>query len=372
MSNLAETVLQFGAGRFLRGFADLFLHELNQGDAAPGRAVVLQSTGVLRAELLNRQGCRYHVAVRGLRDGQAIDETVEVQIISRALTAATDWPQALETARSPSLTTIISNTTEAGYALEPGDSLSEQAPKSFPAKLLVLLAARFEASQSPVTLLPCELLDQNADRLLALVAEQARQWRVRSSVLDWIRGACSWRNTLVDRIVSAPRPDEALAATDPLLAVAEPFALWLMDGPPGPSGLERHPAVQVVDRLEPYYLRKVRVLNGAHTALVAKAWPLGLETVRQAVLDPRIGPWLESLLFEEIVPTLTGRTDGPEQFARQTLERFANPYLEHRLADIAIHHEVKCQTRLLPTYHEYRECFGRPPRLLAEILKGMV
>lgn len=374
MGNLPETVLQFGAGRFLRGFADLFLHELNQGDAAPGRAVVLQSTGTQRAELLNRQGCRYHVAVRGLRDGQAVDQTVDVQSISRALTASTDWPHVLEAARAVSLTSIISNTTEAGYALEPGDSSSDRthAPRSFPAKLLVLLVARFDAGLPAVTILPCELLDQNADRLRALVTEQARQWQIPVPVLDWIRGACSWRNALVDRIVSAPRPDDPLAAADPLLAVAEPFALWLMDGPPGASGLERHPAVRVVDRLEPYYLRKVRILNGAHTALVAKARPLGLETVRQAVLDLRIGPWLESLLFEEIVPTLSGRTDGPEQFARQTLERFANPYLEHRLADIAIHHEVKCQTRLLPTYHEYCDRFGRSPRLLGEALKGMV
>ncbi len=371
MSDLPETVLQFGAGRFLRGFADLFLHELNQAQAAAGRAVVLQSTGTQRAELLNRQGCRYHVAVRGLRGGQAVDQTVEVHSISRALAASTDWAQAVDAVRSPALTTIVSNTTEAGYALDPGDSPSGGPPHSFPAKLLLLLAARFEADLPGLTVLPCELLDQNADRLRALVVEQARQWQFSGPVLDWIREGCQWRNTLVDRIVSSPRTDDPLTATDPLFAVAEPFALWLLDGPSGQAGLEKHPAVEVVERLEPYYLRKVRILNGAHTALVAKSLPLGLDTVRQAVLDPRIGPWLESRLLEEIVPTVSGRTDAPEQFARQTLERFANPYLDHRLADIAVHHAVKCQSRLLPTYHEYRQCFGRAPRLLGEILKDI-
>ena len=126
--------------------------------------------------------------------------------------------------------------------------------------------------------------------------------------------------------------------------------------------------MQQVDRLEPYYLRKVRILNGAHTALVAKAMPLGFTTVRQAVLDPEIGGWLRRLLFEEIVPVLEGRTEDPEPFARQTLERFANPFLEHRLADIALHHDVKLQTRLAPTYHEFIERFGREPPLLAEIV----
>ena len=188
-------------------------------------------------------------------------------------------------------------------------------------------------------------------------------------LVEWLRAECSWHDTLVDRIVSAPPPGDPLAASDPLFAVAEPFALWLVRGSLSPAPLAEHPAVRQVDDLERYYLRKVRILNGAHTALVAKARPLGIETVRQAVLDPETGPWLKALLMEEIVPTLEGRTEAPEQFALNTLERFANPFLEHRLADIALHHEVKLQTRLLPTLDEFRRRFGRTPRLLGEILE---
>ena len=159
-----------------------------------------------------------------------------------------------------------------------------------------------------------------------------------------------------------------MAASDPLFAVTEPFALWLIEGSLAGTEFGEHPAIQAVEQLEPYYLRKVRILNGAHTALVAKARPLGLETVREAVLDPHVGPWLKSLLMDEIVPALEGRTDNPQQFAVDTLERFANPYLEHRLADIALHHEVKLRTRLAPTLDEFRRRFGRTPKLLGEIL----
>lgn len=120
--------------------------------------------------------------------------------------------------------------------------------------------------------------------------------------------------------------------------------------------------------MESYALRKVRILNGAHTALVAKALPLGLVTVREAVADAGVRAWLEGLLFEEIVPALEGRTDDPAGFAHQTLERFANPFLDHRLADIALHHDVKLQTRLAPTAAEFRERFGRAPRRLGEVL----
>jgi tagaturonate reductase len=158
-----------------------------------------------------------------------------------------------------------------------------------------------------------------------------------------------------------------LAAEDPLMAVAEPFALWLIEDEPDLPGLLGHPAVQCVERLAPYALRKVRILNGAHTALVAKAMPLGFQTVRDAVLDRKVGAWLRDLLFKEIVPVLEGRTENPREFAAQTLERFANPFQEHRLADIALHHDVKLQTRLAPTLAEFRARFGRTPRRLAEV-----
>jgi tagaturonate reductase len=220
------------------------------------------------------------------------------------------------------------------------------------------------------------LIEKNAERLRELVLQQAAVWKSSPALVDWIGRACSWRSTLVDRIVSSPLPDEPLAA-DPLSAVAEPFALWAVEraaGSPEPSsklnGLLRHPAVQQVERLEPYHLRKVRILNGAHTALVAKAMPMGIQTVREALETPEVRAWLERLLFDEIVPVLEGRTDDPAGFAQQTLERFANPFLAHRLSDIALHHAVKLQTRLAPTLADFRQRFGRSPEILTQILEG--
>jgi tagaturonate reductase len=330
--------------------------------------VAVQSTASGRASQFNASAGRYHVAVRGLQDGRQLDRMVEVSSVRRALSAQADWQEVVAVARSESLAAIVSNTTEAGYALDPADAPGDAPPRSFPAKLLAAFAARFEAGQPGVTILPCELLDENGQRLRKLVLDQAACWELPDSLLEWIKGGCTWRNTLVDRIVSAPRSDDPMAARDPLFAVAEPFALWLIEGAAAVPVFGGHPAVQSVDALAPYHLRKVRILNGAHTALVAKARPLGFETVRQAVLDPEIGRWLHHLLFDEIVPTLEGRTDNPEQFARQCLERFANPFLDHRLADIALAHDTKLHTRLMPTYREFGARFGRTPRLLGEVL----
>jgi tagaturonate reductase len=332
--------------------------------------VVVQSTGSERARAFNAAHGRYHVAVRGLDGGRTVDRVVEVHSVARALAAGTQWSEVLDAARSEDLRVVVSNATEAGYTLLSGDRLDSVPPASFPAKLLAVLAARFEAGLPGVTVLPCELIEQNADRLRDLVLEQAVRWLLPEPLLAWLRHDCAWRNTLVDRIVAAPKPEDPWAAADPLFAVAEPFALWLVEGALPVPCFADHPSVRQVDGLEPFVLRKVRILNGAHTALVAKALPQGCRTVRDAVLDPQIGMWLRRLLFDEIVPVLEGRTDAPGRFAEQVLERFANPFLDHRLADIALHHEVKVQTRLLPTHADYCRRFGRAPPLLDALLAG--
>jgi tagaturonate reductase len=95
--------------------------------------------------------------------------------------------------------------------------------------------------------------------------------------------------------------------------------------------------------------------------------PMGIETVREAVEHPEVGPWLEALLNEEIVPVLEGRVDDPVAFGRTTLDRFRNPFLEHKLSAIALNHEAKMKVRLLPTYEEYRSKFGREPKLLSKL-----
>jgi tagaturonate reductase len=186
----------------------------------------------------------------------------------------------------------------------------------------------------------------------------------------WLAGECSWRSTLVDRIVAAAPAGHPLAASDALLATAEPYALWAIEDRPGAARFLEHPAVVWTADVEPYFLRKVRILNGAHTALLIRAWPRGFRTVREAVLDPDLGGWLARLLSEEVVPVLEGRCDDPEGFARRTLERFRNPFLEHQLSDVARHHSAKVAVRLVPTRDEYRAKFGREPPQLREVLEA--
>jgi tagaturonate reductase len=368
MHSPPESILQFGSGRFLRAFADLFIHQANEQGQNVGSVVVVQSTGDDRAGALSRQGGRYHVVVRGLEGGRVIDHVEPVASVSRALVAASQWDDVCAVARSPQLRVILSNTTEAGYNLDPADRPTDAPPRSFPAKLLAVLKERFDAGRPGLTVVPCELREQQADLLRGLVLELARGWGLAEDFRRWLGGECVWLNTLVDRIVTGAPREHPLPADDALLTVCEPYALWAIEDRPGADHFLRHPAVVWTPDVRPYFLRKVRILNGAHTALLLKAWPRGFRTVREAVLDPELGAWLERLLFEEVVPVLEGRVEGPWEFARSTLERFKNPFVEHKLADIAVSHAAKASVRLVPTCDEYRARFGRNPPLLEEVL----
>jgi tagaturonate reductase len=368
MNPLPETVLQFGTGKFLRAFADLFIDQANKAGQAVGRVVVAQSTGDNRASLLNRQGGRYHVLVRGLVDGERVDRVEEAESISRALSVSGQWADILAVARAPELRFILSNTAEEGYRLDPADQPGDAPPRSFPARLLLILKERFEASGSGVNVLPCELFERNAEVLLGLVLQLAEAWRLAEGLRDWLRTACAWRNTLVDRIVAVRPPGYTEFADDALLTVTEPFALWAVETPPGTGKLFDHPALLHTPDVRPFFLRKVRILNAAHTALLSQAVPRGLRTVREAILDSQISDWLNRLLFEEILPVLEGRVEDAEAFARQTLERFRNPFIEHKLSDITAYHAAKVTIRLVPTRDEFVAKFGRRPRLLEEAI----
>ncbi len=368
MTTLPETILQFGSGRFLRAFADLFIHQANVQGQNVGRIVIVQSTGGERAGGLNKQGGQYHVVLRGLENGIVVDRVEAVESVSRAVVASSQWNEVVALARSPHLKLILSNTTEAGYNLDPADRAADAPPRSFPAKLLAVLRERCEAGLPPLTIIPCELREGNADLLRGIVVQLAGDWDLTPKVLHYVENECVWLNNLVDRIVTGTPKEHPLLVSDPMLTVCEPYALFAIQKKPAAWQFIQHPAVVWTDDVMPYFLRKVRILNGGHTALVIKAKPHGFTTVREAVSDPELGKWLERLLFEEVVPVLKGRVEGPEEFARQTLERFRNPFVEHKLADIAAHHASKVQVRLMPTREEYQAKFGRTPPLLAEVL----
>jgi tagaturonate reductase len=341
---MTTPIVQFGTSRFLQAHADLFISEALETGEAIGKITIVQTTGSAeRAGRLNALAAPegFPVIVRGLADGVEINRRQQVTSVARALTTASEWRE-VERIVAEEAEILVSNTGDTGYNVDSGD-LGTEIPGSFPGKLLLLLHARFVAGGRPLTVLPCELIARNGDRLKEVILRIQAERIGDADFEAWLSSAVVWGNTLVDRIVSEP--------LEPAGAIAEPYALWAIENQPGLSAPCTHPSIFLVDDLTPYEKLKLHILNLGHTVL-ADVWlktgrPRG-ETVKAILRDIDVSATLMDIYETEVIPGFAARGLGREaaDYVALTLDRFCNPFLEHRLADIANHHAEKLARRI--------------------------
>ncbi|RQP25458.1 mannitol dehydrogenase family protein [Piscinibacter terrae] len=353
MKIAGHPILQFGTSRFLQAHVDLFVSEAAEHGEALGGITVVQTTGnpasTKRTQALARaEG--FEVIVRGLAQGQQVETRRTCRSVREAFHASSDWQAVRKRVRGP-VQVIVSNTGDSGWILSAADHAAllddaAAAPLSFPAKLLVLLRDRWLAQPGGgLTLLPCELVSRNGDQLREIVVQLAREWRCAPAFIDWLATQVTWANSLVDRIVS-----EAL---EPVGAVAEPYALWAIEAQPGLTLPCLHPAIVVTSDLGRFERLKLFLLNLGHT-LLADLWmkrALAADmTVVQAMHEPALREPLEQAWQQEVMPVFDAMGEGED--ARRYLaglrDRLLNPFLAHRLADIAQNHDQKKARRIQP------------------------
>jgi len=375
MSDL-NPILQFGTSRFLQAHADLFVSEAASFGDALGQITIVQTTGSVqgaaRVAAFRRPG-GYPVRIRGWQDGAQVDEERRAHAVTQAWQAGSDWRQVRDAAVAARV--ILSNTGDTGYQLDESDHAGmldgDTVPASFPAKLLVLLHDRFLAGAAPLSIFPCELVADNGHVLRQVVLALARQWRCDAAFIGYLETGCLWINSLVDRIVSEP--------IEPVGAVAEPYALWAIEAQEGMLLPCRHRQLVVTNSLREYEQRKLFLLNLGHTYL-AQLWmergsPAGM-TVREAMDDGAMRAALEALWQEEVLPVFaamgTPHGDAALAYVTQVRERFCNPFLAHRLADIAQHHAGKIARRVAPVAALARQICPAlaQPRLRAMLAPG--
>lgn len=357
-------ILQFGGGNFLRAFVDQMVQQANEaGVLDAGIAVVHAVPQPDRAiELLREQDGLYHVLLEGVRGGAPVREFTLVTSVSQVIEAHADFEAYRQAYLSADLEVIVSNTTEAGIAWVPGDDLAAQPPASFPAKMAALLHDRFThfgpGPQGGLHVVACELIENNATTLREYVLRHAATAGWDDGFAEWLDAYVPFHDTLVDRIVPGyPRQEiDAIQAelgfADQLVVKGEYFGIWAIGGDASLAQVlplrQAGAPVEFMADVRPFRNEKVRILNGAHTALTAVGLLLGCSTVYEAYGRDDLREFIDALVVDEVLPTLERDPAELRAFADVILERFTNPYLEHRLGDISLNAVAKYGARNLP------------------------
>lgn len=362
-----ERVIQFGEGGFLRGFVDWMLQKVNESSDFNGSVVVVQPIEMGMCDMLSAQNCVYTHVIRGV---EGVDATI-VDVISRCVKPYEDFASYLALAENPDFRFVVSNTTESGIVFSADDKVTDAPPKSFPAKVTLLLKRRFELGLPGFIFLPCELIDRNGDNLKKCILKYADLWELGDDFKSWIENGNVFTNTLVDRINTGfPRGEDlGLGYEDNMLNTSEFFHLWVIETehnleaelPFASAGLN---VIVTKDKLEMYRTRKVRILNGAHTSLVPYAMLEGFDTVKSCIDDERMCEHLRRCVFDEICPTLDLPHDELIAYANSVIERFGNPYIKHYLSAISLNSVSKFKVRVLPSILEYIKRYNKMPQTL--------
>ncbi len=372
MTNKTERpirVVQFGEGNFLRGFVDYMIDIANEKNMFDGDIVLIKPIEFGSLDRFHAQDCQYTVSLRGVVDGEAKVQNRIVTSVADAVAATEEYEKYNDLAKVDTLRFVVSNTTEAGIVYDESDKFEMNPPKSFPGKLCKFLHTRYAHFNGDMSkglvLLPVELIDDNGVHLKECVLKQCENWGLEEDFVKWVKEACVFTSTLVDRIITGyPRDIDAelweeWGYKDELIVTGEPFALWVIESdkdisdelPLTKAGLP----VIFTDDHHPYKQRKVRILNGAHTSFVLASFLCGNDIVLESMNDPMIRKFITSTIYDEVIPTLTLPKPELEIFADAVLTRFDNPYVKHALLAISLNSVSKWRARCMPSLLGYVE-----------------
>lgn len=379
-------ILQFGEGNFLRAFVDYWFDMANEKAGYNGKAVLVQPIAMGLTKMLNAQQGLYTLYLRGSQKGEKVDDKRVISMVDSCLNPyeKLDYDRMMEIAASEDLEIVVSNTTEAGITYDSSCLKEECPPTSFPAKLTQVLYTRWQAGGKGLVILSCELIDNNGKELLRCVNQYIDQWELEQEFKTWVSEQNTFCSTLVDRIVPGrindPKEVDALEQEngyhDDLIDVGECFGVWIIEGPKElevflpfkKAGVNVH----VVPDVTPYKKRKVRILNGAHTGVVLGAYLAGFDIVRDCMHDETIKGFMNKMLYEEIIPTLSMDKKDLTDFAAAVEDRFNNPFVNHELLSISLNSTSKWKARNMPSFLKYIETQEKLPQCLTMSLAAYI
>jgi len=374
-----EKVLQFGTGVLLRGLPDQYISEANRAGKFCGRVVVVKSTQNGSTDDFAEQDGLYTVCVKGIDNGHLVDKAYVNASISRVLSATEDWTSILAFAKSEDLSVVTSNTTEVGIVYTE-ENILDGVPSSFPGKLLAILLARYIHFNGDATkglvIIPAELIEENGSKLADILHRLANHNQLGEDFIQWLSQSNPICNTLVDRIVPGKlsavdqaATEAALGYSDALMIMSEPFGLWAIESTDhrvidALGFCDEANGCRVVPSIQQFKELKLRMLNASHTFSCGVSLLAGMELVKDSMNNEVLKSYISQLALEEIAHAITGDKISPAEadaFGKAVLDRFANPFLEHKWVSIAAQFTLKMNIRCLPLIIATYEKTGQLP-----------
>jgi fructuronate reductase len=374
-------IVHFGPGAFHRAHQADYVDRLLKEDPRWGIAAVsLRSPGTVDA--LKRQQGRYTLAIL---DAETRFRTIAAHNL---FFGPGEGEKVRILLRDPAIRIVSSTVTEKGYCLD-GDGrldfdhpdivhdLADPAhPVSIAGWLALGLGDRRTAGLPAFTPLCCDNMVSNGRKLRASVLDYAR--RIDPGLADWIAGEAIFPDAIVDSIT--PATDDKLRALvraqgydDAIPVSREAYAAWIVEDvlPEGAPDLAAAGVVLARD-VGAWEKAKLRILNGVHSTLAYLGLLIGHETVADAMDDPALAGFVERLVHEDIIPSLEPSPIDLGTYSRQIFERFRNPAIGHKLAQIAWDGSQKLPYRLLDTIVEARAAGRGVERLAVPIAAWML
>ena len=378
---LPEKVLQFGTGVLLRGLPDYFIDNANRNDLFNGRIIVVKSTEGGDAAAFDQQDSLYTLCMRGLINGEKIEENIISSSISRVLSASKDWATILQCAHNPALNIILSNTTEVGIELVK-EAINLHPPVSYPGKLLSFLQERYKAfkgsKESGFVIVPTELISDNGTKLKSIIFQLAQYNELDENFMEWLNNHNHFCNSLVDRIVPGKPNTVAKAALeaelgyhDDLITMSEVYSLWAIEGDDYIksvltfAGADK--GVVITNDITLFKELKLRLLNGTHTLSCGVAFLAGFNTVKEAMQNPVLFNFIKQLMIKEIASAIPYPIPEAvaKDFAANVLDRFSNPSIEHQWISITLNYTSKLKMRVVQVLQRYNELYNAVPANMA-------
>lgn len=378
---LATGIVHFGPGAFHRAHQADYLDRLAQHDPRWGIAAVsMRSAGTIEA--LRRQKGLYTLAI--------LDEETSFRTLGvhDRFFGPADLEQLKRQFSDPAIRVITSTVTEKGYCLRADGSLDfdhpdiqhdlggPDSPRSLVGWLALALSIRRNEKLPPLTVICCDNMVSNGDKLGRAVGELAR--RLDPELARWIEGEIVFPNTMVDSIT--PATDDSLRQLvrertgfdDAIPVRREAYAEWVIEDVLPSWALDlASVGVTLTNDVGGWEKAKLRILNGAHSTLAYLGLLIGHETVYDAMKDEVLAGFVERLIVRDIIPSLELSPLDLPTYAQATLQRFRNPAIHHKLSQIAWDGSQKLPYRLLDTALDALRA-GRPLERLAVPIAGWI